>query len=410
MNKVRDELGSDAYLLNTRKIRRPGFAGLFRHPLVEVVAAYDAPPAPAPAPVPTAPVPMPATPSPSLFPPTPLSVSPPPQVPQVPQVHLYPHPPYPPQSPLVPQYAPGPDADKILRMENKLDSISASLGAIVNKIQNQDGDSKDGGLPGSFPFEVERLLLSLRNNEVHEEFIGKIGREVSEVLAREEADPADVMEQIIRQILGEPSPIRLKKYKRTVAVFLGPTGVGKTTTVAKLAAIYAHKHHARVGVITADTSRQAAVEQMRIYAEILQVPLSVVYDMKDMKNTLREHGQCDVVFIDTAGKSPNDKATTAEVQNLIRESEADEAHLVLSATTSFAGCLNILGAYSFLKDFKLLFSKLDETPTYGAMLNVRFLSDSAISFVTDGQNVPDDLAVMDPGVIARRLMGVPAAK
>ena len=161
-----------------------------------------------------------------------------------------------------------------------------------------------------------------------------------------------------------------------------------------------------MGVITTDTTRLAAVEQLKTYTEILGVPISVVYTEDDMADALEQHAGCDVVFIDTAGKSPRDKTLQPEVSALLRDTGADEVHLVVSATTSFTGCMDIIGAYSFLKDFKLLFTKLDESGSWGALLNLRFLSDRPISFVTTGQNVPDDLEVMDPGKIAKRLMAL----
>jgi len=367
MDKVRAELGRDAYLLNTRKIRRKGPAGFFRRPLVEVVAAYE-PPAPPPMPVAAPPGFVPLSLKDALTGEEVLSV---------------------------------PQAGKISALENKLDSISAALGTLVGKM-----DMKGGALKAAFSPEIETLLLALSENEVHEEFAGKLGREAYAIMSREEAaDAHDVMEQLLRQYLGEAAPIKLKKYKRTVAVFLGPTGVGKTTTVAKLAAIYALNHHARVGVITTDTYRIAAVEQLKTYAEILSVPLTVVYAPEEMADALKTYEQCDIVFIDTAGRSPSDPALEPEVLSLIRESGADEAHLVLSATTSFAGCLHILKSYSFLKDFKLLFTKLDETPTWGTLLNLKFLTDRMISYMAAGQMVPDDIEVANTGKIARHLMG-----
>ena len=376
MDKVRAELGRDAFLLNTRKIRRRGLGGMFRHPLVEVVAAYEPPPPP-----PSPPSHLPSESSPSeLF------------VPFVPE-NAYTMG----NTTALPRE--GNEAGKMRQLESKLDDISATLGELAEKMHSRD-DAPAGLRP-----EIERLMFCLEENDVHDEFAAKIAREAEEVINREDADPRDVCEQIIRQYLGEPSPIRLKKYKRTVAVFLGPTGVGKTTTVAKLAAIYALKHHARVGVITTDTTRVAAVEQIKTYAEILKVPLSVAYTLDEMKDALAQFDNCDVVFIDTAGKSPQDPSLQSDTLSLIRESDADEVHLVLSATTSFSSCVGLLGAYTFMKDFKLLFTKLDESATWGALLNFRFLSDRMISFVANGQNVPDDIEVMDPGKVAGRLMG-----
>jgi len=396
MDKVRAELGRDAFLLNTRKIRRKGLTGLFRHPLVEVVAAYEPPESAAPAqpfalmqPVmPTQPVSPAAfaqavTPAQPIVPAQPLASSSSPAYRTLSAAPGFM--PLPLRDALTGEEVLSvPQSGKIQALETKIDGITAALGALAGKIQMGRGDY----FKPQFPPEVERLLLSLTENEVHEEFVRKIGREVADVTEREQAAAAEVMEQILKQHIGEAAPIKLKKYKRTVAVFLGPTGVGKTTTVAKLAHIYAHHHHARVGVITADTSRVAAVEQMETYAEILQVPFTVVYKPEELADALQGFEQCDLVLIDTAGRSPSDPALEPEVLSLIRTAEVDEAHLVLSAATGFAGCLHILKSYAFLRDFKLLFTKLDETPTWGAVLNLRFLTDRLISYMADGQTVP----------------------
>jgi flagellar biosynthesis protein FlhF len=357
MDKVRAELGRDALLLNTRKIRRPGLFGFLQKPMVEVVAAYEQAPPPAP----------------------------------------------PPGERLI-AVSQGGETQKLNDLSNKLDNLSVTLGALVGRLQAKDrlqDHLQDRLLP-----EVEPLVLALTENEVHEEFARKLGREVGEILDRQEEadDPREVMEQLLKQYLGEPGPIKLKKYRRAVTLLVGPTGVGKTTTLAKLAAIYALNHHAKVGIITTDTYRIAAVEQLKTYAEILRVPLTVAYSAEELADALREYEQYDIVFIDTAGKSPNDPTLEPEVLSLVRAADANEVHLVLSATTSFSGCLNIINTYAFLKDFKLLFTKLDETPSWGMLLNLKLLTERAVSYIAAGQTVPDDIEVMSPGKIARHLL------
>jgi flagellar biosynthesis protein FlhF len=288
----------------------------------------------------------------------------------------------------------------ISNIESKLDALSTTLSTLVNKMQISKDTTR-----GNYPAAVEELLLSLIENDVHEEFAHKLAREATEIIHRQNADARDVMEQLVRQTVGEASPLKLRRFQRTVVMLVGPTGVGKTTTLAKLAAIYQLNHHAKVGVITTDTFRIAAVQQLRTYAEILEVPLSVVYAPTDIAEALRDHEDKDVVLIDTAGKSPNDSTLEAEITELIRSSECDEVHLVLSATTGFTGLLNIINTYSFLRDYKVLFTKLDETPSWGMMLNTKFLTDKPISYIAAGQTVPDDIEVMAPRKIIDRLLG-----
>ena len=392
MEKVKAELGRDAFILNSRRIRRRGLLGFFKKPLVEVVAAYEIPAVPAnplPPLVTAAAAPKREAPAerggresavgpetgfrPATFADvlTGESVSPAQEAAVAPRIRM---------------------------LESKIDALTTSITGLAGKLQ-RSGDGR-----GSYSAEVEGLLRALLENEVHEEFGHKICREVSDIVSKQNAEPQEVMEQILRQYFGEPAPVRLRRYKRTVVMLVGPTGVGKTTTLAKLAAIYSINHQAKVGVITTDTYRIAAVEQLRTYAEILEVPLSVAYSAGEMADALREHEDKDIVFIDTAGKSPNDPTLEAEIKELIKKGEVDEVHLVLSASTSFTGCLNIVNTYGFLRDYKLLFTKLDETPTWGALLNVKFLTDRPVSYIAAGQTVPDDIEVMNPRKLINRLM------
>ena len=416
MEKIRNELGRDAFILNTRKIRRKGVFGIFRKPLVEVVVAYEqAPSKPEPAAragramydISAGQTVMPGM-APGMWvpPPTPEQ-----DVmrfkktdaengnrPAVPAPDGGGGEPFTPFIPVI-STGRGEDAEKIESLENKLDSLSATLGNLVSKMQIK------GDYRASYTPEIEALVLSMIENEVHEEFAHRVAREVAEIAEKQNASAVEVMEQILKQYLGEAAPIKLKRFKRQVILFAGPTGVGKTTSLAKLAAIYSINHHAKVGIVTTDTYRIAAVEQLKTYAEILELPISVAYTPDEVADCLKEHEDKDVVFIDTAGKSPNDRTLETEITQLIKHSQADEVHLVLSATTSFAGCLNVLNTYSFLRDFKLLFTKMDETDTWGTILNLKFLSDKPLSYMSSGQNVPDDIEVADMRKIIKRLIG-----
>ncbi len=488
MEKIREELGRDAFILNTRHIRRPGVRGLLQKKLVEVVAAYEPPDtsagsvslpedalaavsavaaqravaaeptperrAPVSRPFETAPrppastlprraseaaapvsavatltstptaAPLSATAQPSRIPTSfntfaagaygPMRSEPPKanfgaaptatmtesRGSDLPSVKTAPSPGLPVASAVsAPPETPA-DSGRMEALENKLDTLSSAVNALVSKM-----NMGAKGTPNGYTPEVEALVLSLLENEVHEEFAHKIGKEVMDIVLRKNENAQDVMESILKQYLGEITPIKLKRFKRTVVIFLGPTGVGKTTSLAKLAAIFALNHHAKVGIITSDTYRIAAVDQLKTYAEILEVPLTVIYSPEDVAEALKDHIERDIVFIDTAGKSPLDPTLEPEILTLLKGSEADEVHLVLSSTTSFTGCLNILNTYSFLRDYKLLFTKMDETPTWGMLLNLKFLTDRSLSYMAFGQTVPDDIEVFNVQKVIRRLMG-----
>jgi len=427
VEKIRTELGRDAFILSTRKVRRKGVLDIFKKPLMEVMAAYEDKPA---VPEKSEKAHQPLMPPSSSVWQQPAASAGAAAV----AVNAYRQASGQPtafdtegslrsfaavrtaqarEENITPLYiedartglpvntATPPEDDTRLRsIEDKIDALASNFQNVAGKMQLGRANYR-----ATYSAGVEKLLISLLDNEVHEEFAHKIAREVNEVVARQDEDPSEVMEQILKQYMGEPAPIKLKKFKRTIVLLTGPTGVGKTTTLAKLAAIYALNHHARVGIITTDTYRIAAVDQLKTYAEILEVPVSVSYSPEDIGDALSVHEDRDIVFIDTAGRSPSDRMHEAELTDIIKYADPDEVHLVISATTGFTGCLNIVNTYSYLRDYKLLFTKLDESPSWGTLLNMRFLSDRPVSYMAAGQNVPDDIEVAGNAKIIERLMG-----
>ena len=163
-------------------------------------------------------------------------------------------------------------------------------------------------------------------------------------------DTTSILYSLISELLGKPSTIKLREDgKPTVIVLVGPTGVGKTTTLAKIAAHYALDHKKNVGLITADTYRIAAVEHLKTYAEILGMPLKVVYSADEISEALEGYKDKDIVFIDTAGRSYKNKPQFEELKTFVEASCADEVFLVLSTTTGMKNCREIIENYSFCK-------------------------------------------------------------
>ena len=190
--------------------------------------------------------------------------------------------------------------------------------------------------------------------------------------------------------------------------FLGPTGVGKTTTIAKLASRLSVQQKKRVALITTDTYRVKAAEQLRTYADILNVPFKIVYVLDDMRAALEELKNFDFILVDTAGHSPkNDDQIEAQRQfiDVAKEVLKIKVYLVLSATTKYKDLLNIAENYSRIVRYQLIFTKLDETTSLGNMLNLKLKTGSAISYITNGQDVPDDIDVFNPQSIVRILLG-----
>ena len=212
----------------------------------------------------------------------------------------------------------------------------------------------------------------------------------------------------IVDILKDPVLIETENKNPQTIVFMGPTGVGKTTTIAKLSSILVLKHNLKVGLVTADTYRIAAVEQLRTYADILGLDLRVVYTPGEMAVHLEELGRkCEVVLVDTAGRSHRDYSKMRELGEILEHlPHGSKNYLVLSLTTRYSDLCKTVSFYDGMADFGLIFTKLDETETLGALMNICCLSGKKASYVTFGQNVPDDLETVKPDKVAKSLLGL----
>ncbi|MCL2577414.1 MAG: flagellar biosynthesis protein FlhF [Defluviitaleaceae bacterium] len=211
----------------------------------------------------------------------------------------------------------------------------------------------------------------------------------------------------IVDMLKGPTLIDTNKGEAQTVVFMGPTGVGKTTTIAKLSSILTLKHGLRIGLITADTYRIAAVEQLRTYAEILGLDIRVVYNPEEMKEQLRAlRAKNDIVLIDTAGRSHKNTESIGELKELLDAIPDSKRYLVVSVTTRYKDLCKIVNVFDMQTDFNLIFTKLDEAETLGSLMNICCLAGKKAAYVTFGQNVPDDLEAIKPDKIAKSLLGL----
>ena len=196
-----------------------------------------------------------------------------------------------------------------------------------------------------------------------------------------------------------------------MAFFAGPTGVGKTTTIAKIASTFKLTNQARVALITSDTYRIAAVEQLTTYASILSVPIKVVYTPLEMKEAIDEFADYDLILVDTAGRSHKNLDQCNELldlYNAIKQSDTETElipFLVLSATTKLKDMRNIIEVHKALGELRLIFTKLDETGCVGDILNIVMYSKLPVAYTTFGQNVPEDIKKLDAQAIAKQLLG-----
>jgi len=233
--------------------------------------------------------------------------------------------------------------------------------------------------------------------------------------ARQEADlvgcedTAILRERVAQRVAGEipvTGPIQLANAKRRLVALVGPTGVGKTTTIAKLAAHYRLRQKRRVGLITVDTYRIAAVEQLGAYAGIMDLPMEVVSTPEEMRGAVDRLAHMDLVLMDTAGRSARDDRQIDELRAMLTEARPDEVHLVLSSTANAASQKQTAERFVAAGATALVLTKLDEAKGLGALLPLARASGLPISYVTNGQNVPDDIEAAVAGRLARQVLGL----
>ena len=217
----------------------------------------------------------------------------------------------------------------------------------------------------------------------------------------------DWMEHLRSAVMRElriGSPIRTQPGDRRVVALVGPTGVGKTTTVAKLAAGFRLQARRRVGLLTIDTFRIAAVQQLRAYADIMDLPMQVVEHGHEMTAALEKLGDVDLVLIDTAGRSPRSDARVEQLVEMLRPAQPDETHLVISASSSASSISQTIEGFAPVSPTSAILTKLDETPHLAGPLASVIEGGVPLSYTTNGQQVPDDIAVADGGTLVTRLM------
>lgn len=257
---------------------------------------------------------------------------------------------------------------------------------------------------------VDLIVDQLCNNEVNYKYAKQIMEEITSSGNIRTLDDmlACVYQKIILK-LGQTNPIALEKgnKKPKIAFFMGPTGVGKTTTIAKLSSKLLLEEKKKIAIFTSDTYRIAAVEQIKTYANILSIPVEVIYEPNDMGKALNKYKDYDYILIDTAGRSHKNKEQFQDLKVLYGtfEKYSVSTYLVLSATTKYNDLKKISSLYEDISDYSLIFTKLDETDAVGNILNIKLDTGMPLSYVSYGQNVPDDIEIMNPQIIAKQVLG-----
>jgi flagellar biosynthesis protein FlhF len=256
----------------------------------------------------------------------------------------------------------------------------------------------------ALPVHLQQAFINLVNNEVEETIAADMiqavyGRLNGEQLEEKETVEKALLAEIAKYFHTVPISQEKGKHARIVAL-VGPTGVGKTTTIAKLAAIHKLLHHQNVGLITADTYRIGAIEQLRTFAGIADIPMQVVYKPTEIPEALKTFRKKDLVFIDTVGRSQHAKKELAELRRFLDVAAPDEIHLVLNASSGRNTLMDVVERFKTFKPNRLLVTKIDEALSLGGLLSVVKKHDLPISYLTTGQVVPDDIMTVDPARLA----------
>ena len=395
---VKREMGEEAFILSTRTRRRPAALGLGEETVIEVTAAVDeAAQAPAKEQAVGAP-PLTYGLRPSLEAPAPRTAPRP--------VREAARPQGPPPSPVDLQ----PLRRELLEIKGAVAALKDNdtrnatileeldqLKTMLNRLQRQGMPPAQLQLPPS----LLDLYGDLAANDVEPMIALRLCEYAQRALTEQDGDAAAgnvdperarlFLRRVIADFIPVAPPIQLDPGKMRVAALVGPTGVGKTTTLAKLAAYAQLKLKQKVALLTLDTYRLAAVDQLQQYAQILQVPMHVALTVEDLRSAFRFYQDRALVLIDTPGHSPKDTEVLNQLRGLLDELPEVETHLVLSATTKPRDLSEIAARYEPLRPTRLLFTKLDETSTYGPILSTLVRVKRPLSYLGTGQEVPEAL-------------------
>jgi flagellar biosynthesis protein FlhF len=283
------------------------------------------------------------------------------------------------------------------------------LGRLHAMVESLSRQGRIDHLLPDLPGELVPAYAQLLEVDVPEVLARRLVRHVAlelepELIHRPEAVREALLSAVEACVPTAP-PIAAVAGARRVVALVGPTGVGKTTTVAKLAANFKLAHGFRPGLVTVDTYRIAAVEQLRTYAEIINLPLAVANAPGEMRRALDELGDVDLVLIDTAGRSPRDEVKIRELADFLAEAQPDEIHLVLSAVAGERSLRAAVERFALVHADRLILTKLDEADGLGSILAVLGQADRPVSYLTTGQAVPDDIEPANRRRLARLILG-----
>ena len=369
MTRIRYELGSDAVIISQRKIRKPGLKGIFTKKVIEVTAATE----------------------------NKVDEQKKDVVSSFDAINkVVEH-----ENKITVNHRKLEEANKVVHRDSgnayeKSDNYSENIMNEMMKMKTMISNlSSENKTSDSTKSDIEKIL---EDSDVDIETIKNIMIKVKDINL--ELTEYEKLKTVLKSMINVTSP---KLEGRVVLV--GPTGVGKTTTIAKLAGKLALVEKKKVGLITIDTYRIGAVEQLKTYADIMNIPFHVVYTMNDMETAMESMSECEIILIDTTGRSSKNKMQIAELRTFVEKVHTENIHLVISATTKNKDLKYIIEGYQVLHYNSIIVTKLDETSTYGSILNILNIAQIPLSFVSTGQNVPDDIKELSADKIVNLIVG-----
>ena len=309
-------------------------------------------------------------------------------------------------------------------VEAKLENIQNLLEQKLSRHSEEEKEKKPAAAAADTQDDDKRkelmefcrlLYNTLVENEVSERVANELVDDI-EQNCPDDMQMEHVLSHIYQKIIlkfGRPGLISPGEKGPKVVFFIGPTGVGKTTTLAKIASKMRLAQNKRVVLFTTDTYRISATDQLKTYAGILGTPFHIIYTPEELEETYAKYKDVDYILIDTAGHSHNNEEQKKDMSGFINvlDGKAEcEYYLVVSATTKYKDLLAIADAYKELADYRLIFTKLDETEECGNLLNLKLHTGASLSYVTNGQNVPDDIEEFNPQAMARGLLTDPSSQ
>ncbi|QOY34489.1 flagellar biosynthesis protein FlhF [Anaerobacillus isosaccharinicus] len=360
MKKIRTELGSEAVILNSKEVETGGFLGFFTKKNIEVIAAVDTAPA--------------------VRRPAPKKTS---------QTQPSPKPPV--------------TKNTLTKQElTKVESINASKNGMLEKEVKELKDIVNGISSSiatqfdDYPEILKKINQVLINQDISLNIRIDVMKKLLKkwyILDKETTSEEEVL-QWVREVIKEtiqPNNMGGFNFNKKFLNLVGPTGVGKTTTIAKIAAHCVLKHNKKVAFITTDTFRIAAIDQLKTYAKILNVPVEIAYSVEDFKKAKEKLSGYDLVLIDSAGRNFLNELYIEELKKVINFDEEMETYLVLSLTSKYRDMATIYEQFAKVNINKVIFTKKDETFSRGAMINLVHEYNVGVSYITNGQSVPDDI-------------------